>query len=98
MSVLALLPCDTSTLPKVAELPEPTKEHTLTACDDCGRECWILPDQRVALRLSVIMDKRISKLCYYCVIDAMQGGDLDVRIVGVKQQEPTIRVVVVPKP
>lgn len=63
--IIALLPVDTSGLPKVGlVLPTPSIDHVEATCDACGRACWIGPKQ-LAMRLS-----GVQAVCYFCLARA----------------------------
>lgn len=67
IAIIALLPVDTSGLPKAdLVLPTPSIDHVEATCDTCGRACWIGPKQ-LALRLA----GGVQALCYFCLV---RGG------------------------
>lgn len=63
---------------KNVDVPQPSIEHTLTACDMCGADGWIGPAQLAAVTFG-----GGTRLCYWCLFRSMDKGDpYDMEIVG----------------
>ncbi len=70
VTVISLIPCNPKLREKInQDLPpdqqwKPSIEHSITTCDNCGRDCWIGPKQK---ELSESVFTASKKLCAICI-------------------------------
>lgn len=68
---ITIIPTDMAKMHEYQGIPIPTPslEHTLTDCDQCGRQGWIGPAQRLHMLFN-----KADVLCYWCIFADMEAG------------------------
>jgi hypothetical protein len=80
LAVVAMLPLDTSQLPRREHLPPVSEDWRTTGCAGCSRAAWVSPAQE---------EIKALKLCYYCIESLVTSGEYKIGQIINLTKEPS---------